>query len=128
METPPNPPEFVPPPPVIMPPPPSQPRKSRGWMIVAIILFLLLIGALFLNLTQFVASALSFKHGLRADTFSSAREVGPKLEECTLENNHSANKIAVITVDGIITSHDADEAGNNMVEVIKAQLDRANND
>ena len=31
-------------------------------------------------------------------------------------------------MNGIITSHDADEAGNNMVEVIKAQLDRANDD
>jgi protease-4 len=45
-----------------------------------------------------------------------------------LENNHSVNKIAVITVDGIITSHDRDEAGNNMVDVIQAQLDRASED
>jgi protease-4 len=45
-----------------------------------------------------------------------------------LENNKSQNKIAVITVDGIITSHDSDEAGNNMVDVIEAQLDRARDD
>jgi len=31
-------------------------------------------------------------------------------------------------VDGIITSHEADEAGNNMVDVIKAQLERASED
>ena len=69
-----------------------------------------------------VASALSFKHGFHTEAFGSVREVGPKLEECLLENNNSPNKIAVITVDGIITSHDLDEAGNNMVDVIQAQL------
>jgi protease-4 len=31
-------------------------------------------------------------------------------------------------VDGIITSHDANQAGNNMVDVIQAQLDRARDD
>ena len=128
METPPNPPEFIPPPPVIAPPPVPRPRKSRGWMIFAIILTVLLLFSLFGNLTQFVASALSFKHGLRTEAFGSARDVGPKLDECLLENNHSANKIAVITVDGIITSHDFNEAGNNMVDVIQAQLDRARDD
>ncbi len=97
-------------------------------MVVAIILLVLLAFSLFGNLTQFVASALSFKHGLRTEAFGSTRDVGPKLDECTLENNHSMNKIAVITVDGIITSHDMDEAGNNMVDVIQAQLDRAADD
>ncbi len=97
-------------------------------MIVAIILFVLLAGSLFFNLTQFVVNSFSLKRGLRSEAFGTARDVGPKLEECVLENNHSANKIAVITVDGIITSHSSDEAGNNMVDVIKAQLDRAADD
>jgi len=97
-------------------------------MVAAIILTLLLLLSLFGNLTQFVANALSFKRGLRTEAFSSARDVGPKLEECQLENNHSANKIAVITVDGIITSHEVDQSGNNMVDVIQAQLDRAADD
>ena len=51
-----------------------------------------------------------------------AREIGPRLEECVLEDNDARNKIAVVTVDGIITSHEADQAGNSMVDVIKAQL------
>ena len=97
-------------------------------MIAAIILTLLLILSVFGNLTQFLASALSFKHGLRSEAFGSVRDIGPKLDECMLENNHSANKIAVITVDGIITSHGRDEAGNNLVDVIQAQLDRASED
>ena len=57
-----------------------------------------------------------------------ARDIGPKLEECLLKDNDARNKIAVIEVDGIITSHEADPAGNNMVDVIKAQLDRAKED
>jgi protease-4 len=128
MDTPPNQPEFVPPPPVITPEPPSRPRKRRGWMIAAIILFLLLGLSLLGNLTQFVSRALSFRHGLRSEAFGTARDIGPKFDEYTLENNHSANKIAVLTVDGIITGHDRDEAGNNMVDVIQAQLDRAGDD
>jgi protease-4 len=132
METTPNPPEFVPPPPppppVITPSPAPKPRKSRGWMIAAIIFALLLAFSLFGNLTQFVVSALSFKHGLHTEAFGSVRDVGPKLDEWMLEDNGSANKIAVITIDGIITSHEADESGNNMVDVIQAQLDRASDD
>ena len=132
METTPNPPEFVPPPPppppVITPAPVTAPRKSHGWMIAAIIVTLLLVFSLFGNLAFTLANALSFKHGMRTEAFSSVRDVGPKLDECMLENNHSANKIAVITVDGIITSHEVNEAGNNMVDVIKAQLDRASDD
>jgi protease-4 len=117
-----------PPPPVIAPAPASKPRRSRGWMIAAVILLVLLAFSLFGNLTQFVFSNLPFRHALRTEGFGSVRDVGPKLDECMLENNHSVNKIAVITVDGIITSHTADEAGNNMVDVVKAQLDRASAD
>ncbi|HEY1719128.1 MAG TPA: signal peptide peptidase SppA [Verrucomicrobiae bacterium] len=115
------------PPPVITPPPSARPRKSRGWMIVAIILMPLLAFSLFGNFTQFVSHAFGggFNRGFKN---SAARDVGPKLEECILENNDSHNKIAVVTVDGIITGHTADQSGNNMVDVIKAQLDNAAND
>ena len=97
-------------------------------MIAAIILILLLALSLFGNLTQLLASLLSFRHGVRTEAFGSVRDIGVKLDECMLENNHSINKVAVITVDGIITSHEMDEAGNNMVDVIQAQLDRASED
>jgi protease-4 len=118
------PPAFSPPP-VISPPTPTKPRRSRGWMIFAIILLVLLFISLFGNLTQFVSRMLSFNNSFRP---AMARDIGPKLEECVLEDNDARNKIAVIEVDGIITSHTADPAGNNMVEVIKAQLDRAKDD
>jgi len=117
------------PPPVITPPPPSKPRKSRGWMIVAIILIVLLAFSLFGNFTQFVSRALNFNSGFN-HTFKNgiARQVGPRLDEYVLQDNDARNKIAVVTVDGIITDHTADQAGNSMVDVIKAQLDRAADD
>jgi protease-4 len=96
-------------------------------MIASIILIVLLGISLLGNLAQAVSHAIGggFNRGFKNST---AREVGPKLDECVLEDNDAHNKIAVITVDGIITSHTADQAGNNMVAVIKAQLDRAAND
>jgi protease-4 len=96
-------------------------------MVDAIILLVLLGFSLLGNLTQFVSNAFSssFNRGFKTST---ARQVGPRLDEVTLEDNDSKYKIAVVTVDGIITSHTADPAGNNMVDVIKAQLDRAAKD
>jgi protease-4 len=133
METPPLPPNSVPPPPltpppIITPPPPAKPRKSRGWMIFAIILLVLLFISLFGNFTQFISRA--FGSGFSRSGFrtSMAREVGPRLEECVLKNNDARSKIAVVTVDGIITDNTRNQTGNNMVDVIKAQLDRAKDD
>lgn len=116
------------PPPIITPPPPAKPRKSRGWMIFAIILLVLLFISLFGNFTQFISRA--FGSGFSRGSFrtSMAREVGPRLEECVLKDNDARSKIVVVTVDGIITDNARDPAGNNMVDVIKAQLDRAKDD
>ncbi len=125
----PPPPPLFSPPPVIAPPPAPKPRKSRGWMVFALILLGLLAFSLFGNLTQFVAHALSFRPGsLPGEAFSSARDLGPKLDECLLAKGRSADKIAVITVDGVITSHETDGNGNTLVDVIQAQLDRASDD
>jgi protease-4 len=117
------------PPPVITPPPPARPRKSRGWMVVAIILIVLLAFSLFGNFTQFISHALNFNSGFnRSFKNGTTRQVGPRLDEYMLEDNDARNKIAVVTVDGIITGHTADQAGNSMVDVIKAQLDHAADD
>ena len=119
------PPPLTPPPPVITPPPLSKPRKSRGWMIVAIILIVLLAFSLLGNFTQFISHALNFNNGFKT---ASARQIGPKLDEYVLEDNDARSKIAVVTVDGIISDSTADQSGNSMVDVIKAQLDRAADD
>jgi len=122
-----TPPPLPPPPPVITPPPPAKPRRSWGWIIVSLILIVLLGFSLLGNLVQAVSHAIGggFDRGFKT---TNAREVGPKLDECILEDNGAHNKIAVITVDGVITSHTPDQAGNNMVDVIQAQLDRAKDD
>ena len=115
------------PPPLTPPPPVITPRKNRGWMIAAIILVVLLGFSLLGNFAQAISHAIG--GGLnRSFKGSSARQIGPRLDEAILEDNDSHNKIAVVTVDGIITSHAADQAGYNMVDVIKAQLDRAKDD
>ncbi len=124
---PPTPPPPLSPPPIIAPLA-VRPRKSRGWMVVAIVLMVVLTFSLFGNFVQFVTSAIFSGGGRHSESFGAAREVGPKLEECLLENNKSENKIAVITVDGIISGHLSDGSGNSQVEVIKAQLDRARDD
>jgi len=98
-------------------------------MIFAIILLVLLAFSMLGNFAQAISHSIG--SGLnRGFKTSSARDIGPKLEECVLEDNDAPHnyKIAVIEVDGIITSHSADPAGNNMVDVIKAQLDRAKED
>ena len=99
-------------------------------MIFAIILLVLLAISLLGNFTQFVyrTFASGLGSGLHSGFRTTTRDVGPRLDECVLEDNNSRKKIAVVTVDGIITDHTVDRAGNNMVDVIKAQLDRAKED
>jgi protease-4 len=98
-------------------------------MVVAIILFALLAISLLGNFTQFVTRALSFGGGLnRGFRTAASRDVGPRLDEFLIADNDSRRKIAVVTVDGIITDHSVDRGGNNMVDVIKAQLNRAKED
>src|SRR5882724_4523679 len=117
------------PPPVITPPPPSKPRKSRGWMIFSIILIVLLGFSWLVIISQSFSRVFSSNRGFNPGfKTAGARQVGPKLDEYTLEDNYAKNKIAVVTVDGIITGHAADQSGNSMVDVIKAQLDRAKDD
>jgi protease IV len=115
-----------PPPPPASPPPritaPSGRRPARtgyGWMVLAIILFLFLC----------VSALMNMRH-LAGRTYGKSRmthTVGPKLEEVLVEDNDAANKIAIVDVNGIITSRNG-EQGFNMVEVIKAQFKDAAED
>ncbi len=56
------------------------------------------------------------------------RSVGPRLEEVMTEDNDAADKIAVVEIEGIITSRLMEQGGYNMVDIIKAQLKRAEDD
>src|SRR2546426_551954 len=91
-----NPPSGTPPPspaippPAIVPPAPSRPpRKSRGWMIFALILLVLLGISTLLNLGHFFETIFS------VGGMQSHRGGGPRLEEVVLEDNGGNSKIAV---------------------------------
>jgi len=56
------------------------------------------------------------------------RAAGPRLEEVITEDNDASDKIAVVEVEGIITSRTVDPGGHSMVDLIKAQLKRAEED
>jgi protease-4 len=93
-------------------------------MIFSIILLVLLLISL-LGIFALASLALNFKGNLGSGI---SREVGPSLDEALIKDNDASSKIAVVTVDGIISGQTADQAGYNMVDVIKAQLDRAKDD
>jgi protease-4 len=123
-DTPPAPPPPLPPPPVIVPPPASRPsRRGRGWMILAIILLVLLFISMLYNVGTFFSSLF---HGKTTKYYT--RTGGPRLEEVTTEDHDSPNKIAVVNIEGIITGRVLDQGGYSMVDIIRAQLKRAEED
>ena len=90
-------------------------------MIFALVLIVLLGISVIANIGQFASEAFSLD-GIRA------RPAGPRLDETLLEDNDAGSKIAVIDVDGIITSSVSEQGGYSMVTVIKSELDRAKDD
>jgi protease-4 len=118
---PPPPPAYNRSPPVIAVTPPAQRKRGRGWMIAAIVLVVLLMFSVLFNFGQ----AISSLSGGRIRT--SYRSYGPRLEEVTVRDARTANKIAIIPVEGIISGERGD-GGFSMVSVIKEQLKRARYD
>ncbi|HEY5914902.1 MAG TPA: signal peptide peptidase SppA [Verrucomicrobiae bacterium] len=94
-------------------------------MIFAIALLVLLGLSLFYNLEAFAAKL--FRRGLTPGSYS-ARVSGPRLEEVLREDHDAVSKIAVIDLTGIITGAGFEQGGFSMVDVIKAQLKRAEED
>ena len=90
-------------------------------MVVALVLLVLLGISVLANMSHFLSSLVPMKA-------ARSNSVGPRLEEVSTEENGAATKIAVIGVDGIITGRALDQGGYNMVDVIKAQLKRAEED
>src|SRR5437763_11247472 len=95
----PPPPPPLSPPPVIVPAAPNASRRGRGWMPFAIILLVLLAISVLFNFSALVSNLGG--HG----RVKYSRSVGPKLEEVTAEDNGANDKIALVEVNGIITSH-----------------------
>jgi protease-4 len=107
---------------VIVAPSSTPPRRrGRGWMVFALILLVLLGCSMLVNVGHLLTGLGPMKVG-RMNT------VGPRLEEVNTEDNGASSKIAVVPVAGIITGQAIDQGGFNMVDVIKAQLKRAEED
>ncbi len=90
-------------------------------MIIALILLLLLGVSVLYNIGNYASSLFHGKTKF-------ARTAGPRLEEAITEDNDANNKIAVVEIDGIITGRVLDQGGYSMVDVLKAQLKRAQED
>ncbi len=94
-------------------------------MIFAVVLLCLLAVSVLYNLGNF---ARSMFHVPGTGRYYVSRTAGPRLEEVIREDNAAANKIAVIELNGIIIGDAFDQGGFGMVDVIKAQLKRAQED
>ena len=111
------------PPSLVLPPVIPPPRRGRGWMIVATILFVLLVVSMLSNLTHVAGSFGTLGghgHGRHLSDWG--------YQETVLEDNSAKDKIAVITVNGIITSHSFDADGDSAPQSIKDQLEMAAED
>jgi protease-4 len=88
-------------------------------MVLALVLMALLLISLLYNAANFLG------HDSRGRF---ARAGGPRLDEVVTEDNDAINKIAVIEVEGVITGKSLSGSGFSIVELIKAQLKRAQED
>jgi protease-4 len=122
-ETPPAP---LRPPPVLPPPPPlaaaqrPAPGGGRGWRILALFLLVLVC---FMGAGYLKRAARAFSGTTRV-----THQRLPALQEVTIEDNHSANKIAVIDVQGIIMGDASDRGSMGLVQSIEEQLKTAADD
>jgi protease IV len=90
-------------------------------MIFALVVLVLLGISVLFNLGHLVRSLVPVR-------VSRAHEFGPRLEEVVTEDNDAAGKIVVVEVNGIITGRALDQGGFSIVDLIKAQLKRAEED
>ncbi len=90
-------------------------------MIVSLVLFVLLAVSVLANLGAVIERFARLGE-------SHQRTAGPRLDEVVIEDNDASEKIVVVPVEGIISGELGSRGGFNMVEVIKAQLDRAADD
>ena len=102
-------------------PPAKKPKGGRGWKIATLILAILLAFSVLSNLSHVFYDALLSSAGAGAG--SDAR-----LQEITIEHHDSSDKIAVIPVEGIITSSGGDGNSYSMVQLIEDQLKLAAKD
>jgi protease-4 len=117
----PPPPPLAPPP--IIPPQPTPPPSGRSgavWKVLAMVFLLLFILSLATNFLNISRSVIPRGRAMTDRTRT--------LEEVVLRQTNSDNKIAVVDVDGVITSGEVDRSDLNMVDYISEQLKMASRD
>ncbi len=102
---------------------PQRARSGRGWKVFALVTLALFLFSLVFNPFHWLLNAVQGEGGLQQH-----HTVGPRLQEAWLKDNDSRNKIAVIPVEGVITSQSYGRNGFNMVDLIEDQLKRAAKD
>ncbi|MEI7730770.1 MAG: signal peptide peptidase SppA [Verrucomicrobiota bacterium] len=119
---PPSPPPRLPTPPLLTPPL-AAPRKTtgRGWRTLAIVLLCVVGGIMLLNVGSFITGAFRGASGMSQDS-------EPHFIETVVEDNDGTDKIALISLEGIIHSGPADGSGVSMARLIKKQLKLAAED
>jgi protease-4 len=90
------------------------------WKVLTVLFLGLFVLSLFINVTGVSRSVLP-----RGRTTA---DRGRNLEEVAISSTNSDNKIAVIEVDGIISSEEVDRSGVDLVQFIKDQLKMAQRD
>jgi protease IV len=98
-------------------------RTGSGWKIFAIIALILFLVSLVFNPFHLIFSMMQGDGAL-----PQRHTVGPKLQEAWLKDNDSRNKIAVIPIEGVITSQSMGRQGFNMIDLVDDQLRRAAED
>lgn len=101
--------------------PASGGRRRRGWVWLIVLAFL----GFGLWATWTLVSGLLH---LESVSMAAARGGGPRLEEVLLEDHDAAWKVAVVDLEGIISSDFMDPMGYDLVDLIRAQLKRAGED
>lgn len=119
---PPPPPPPLAPPPLLMPPPPPPPRRTGAvWKVLAVLFIVLFVISLFGNF-------LSFSRSLFTVGGKGSMAKNHNLEEVVLQPTNVDEKIAVLTVDGVISSGEMDRTGMSLQEFIKEELKQAQED
>ncbi len=119
-------------PPVAPPPPPSYrstippasgpaPRRTKGssgsgWKLATVLLGCFLALSLMGNFLSALFSGFS-------SPSSGSAHLGPEFQELVLEDNDAHEKIAVISLEGVISGQAFDPSGYNLVDFIEDQLD-----
>jgi protease-4 len=89
-------------------------------MVLALILLVLFGFSALLNVSHLFSG---FSGGGKV-----TKTAGPKLDEVKYEDNGAVNKIAIIPIEGIISSRNLDQSGFNLVDLVRAELKTAEED